>query len=224
MRERQKTSPWIFVAAVFAVIVVGAIVAFALFQKTPAPPQAARSNAESSPPAFSQAPQTNETAQPAQNESETSAQTSPSAPVFPAWEKRIDDVLRNSANTNATQTAQILLNILPTLPPEGQAAAANHIVNLLPDSDYAAAKPMLLNPSLSKPALDVFFTDLMKRGDTTKLPMFLEVAKIPNHPFREQARGALQIFVGSDFGDDWTKWNAAVEQYLDAQPQQPQPQ
>jgi len=35
--------------------------------------------------------------------------------------------------------------------------------------------------------LDVLVTDLMNRDDAIKLPTLLEIAKIPNHPHREEA-------------------------------------
>lgn len=130
----------------------------------------------------------------------------------PAWENQIDQVLRS--NVTETQTAQILLNMLPTLPEEGQIEAANHITNLLPDGDYEKAKPVLLNPNTPEPVLSVFFTDLMNRPDPTKLRTFLEVAKISNHAFHEEALSDLEIFVGDDYGSDWIRWSAAVEKYL----------
>jgi hypothetical protein len=104
--------------------------------------------------------------------------------------------------------------MLPTLPEDGQAEAAQHITNLLPDSDYAKARPVLMNPSTPEPVLSVLFTDLMNRSDPVKLRAFLDIAKIPNHPFREEALSDLQIFLGDDYGTDWARWNREMEAYL----------
>jgi hypothetical protein len=60
----------------------------------------------------------------------------------------------------------------------------------------------------------VFFTDLMNRSDPTKLNAFLDLAQVSNHPFHDEALSDLQVYVGEDFGTDWTKWRAAVNQYL----------
>ena len=60
----------------------------------------------------------------------------------------------------------------------------------------------------------MFFTDLMNRDDPTKLNTFLDIAQIPNHPFHDEALSDLQIYVGEDYGSDWTKWNSAVKDYL----------
>src|SRR4051812_32608668 len=100
-----------------------------------------------------------------------------------AWERKIDEVL--SSGNGETETAQLLINLLPTMPPEGQAEAAQHISNLILDKDYGRVMPMLKNPkSLAPEVQDVLVTDLMNRSDAVKLPALLEVAKIPDHPYR----------------------------------------
>ena len=131
------------------------------------------------------------------------------------WEVKIDNVLR--ANADETQTAQMLINILPTLPPDGQAEAAQHISNLVLDKDYNRIAPLVKNPGLSEDVLDVFVTDLMNREDDVKLPILLDIAKIPNHPHHEEAATDLQIFLDEDYGQDWAKWDSAMKSYLKKQ-------
>jgi hypothetical protein len=131
------------------------------------------------------------------------------------WELKIDEVLRS--NADEAQTAQILINMLPTLPAEGQAEAAQHISNLILDQDYAKVMPLVKNPNLPEEVLDVFVTDLMNRDDSTKLPALLEIAKIPNHPHHEEALTDLQIFLDEDYGNDWTRWDAATKAYIKKQ-------
>jgi hypothetical protein len=128
------------------------------------------------------------------------------------WEVKIDQALR--ADVGETETAQLLINMLPTLPPDGQAEAAQHISNLLLDKDYNRVLPLVKNPNLPEEVLDVFVTDLMNRDDPVKLPVLLEIAKIPNHPHREEAQTDLQIFLDEDYGNDWAKWQAAMKNYL----------
>jgi hypothetical protein len=128
------------------------------------------------------------------------------------WEKKIDQAL--GPNVNEAQASQILINMLPTLPPEGQVDAAQHISNLVLDQDYSRVLPLLRNPNLPEDVLDVFVTDLMNREDPVKLPALLEVAKIPNHPHHEEAKADLEIFLDQEHGNDWGKWDAAVKRYL----------
>lgn len=137
------------------------------------------------------------------------------APALAEWEIKIDQVLR--ANADESQTAQMLINMLPTLPKEGQAEAAQHITNLVLDKDYKRILPLVKNPGLPEDVLDVFVTDLMNREDEVKLPVLLDIAKIPNHPHREEAATDLQIFLDEDHGTDWAKWDAAMKSYLKRQ-------
>ena len=131
------------------------------------------------------------------------------------WEIKIDQVLR--ANADESQTAQMLIGMLPTLPADGQAEAAQHISNLILDPEYARIAPMVKNPNLSEDVLDVFVTDLMNREDAVKLPILLDIAKIPNHPHHEEAVSDLEIFLDEDYGQDWTKWETAMKAYLQKQ-------
>jgi len=128
------------------------------------------------------------------------------------WEIKIDKILQ--ANADESQTAQMLINLLPTLPPEGQEEAAEHIKNLVLDKDYNKIAPLVKNPGLPEDVLDVFVTDLMNREDEVKLPVLLDIAKIPNHPHHEEAITDLQIFLDEDYGQDWGKWDAAMKSYL----------
>jgi hypothetical protein len=131
------------------------------------------------------------------------------------WELKIDQAL--TSNLNETETAQVLLNLIPTLPPEGKAEATQHVTNLLPDSEYKRVLPLLKNTQMPAEVLDILVTDLMNREDTVKLPALLEIAKLPNHPNHEEALTDLQIFLDADHGSDWNKWTSSVNAYLKKQ-------
>ena len=147
-----------------------------------------------------------------------SAPTRPATPAPPAakpmadWEIKIDQILQR--NADESQTAQMLISLLPTLPPEGQEEAAQHISNLILDKDYNKVAPLVKNPGLPEDVLDVFVTDLMNREDEVKLPILLDIAKMPNHPHHEEAATDLQIFLDEDYGKDWGKWDQALKSYL----------
>jgi hypothetical protein len=141
-------------------------------------------------------------------------------------DRKIDEILRiNPDNSEAAHisTAQLLINLIPTLPPEGQAEAAQHVSNLLPDKEYNRVRAMVVNPNSAPELLDVLVTDLMNRDDGVKLPVLLDIAKIPNHPTREEATTDLQIFLDGDYGTDWTKWDAALKAYLKKQAEETPP-
>ena len=131
------------------------------------------------------------------------------------WERKLDEVLNSTADE--AQTAQILINLLPGLPADGQAEYAEHIANLLDDKDYAKVMPIVKNPNISEEALDVLVTDLINREDATKLPALLDIAKVPNHPHRQEAVDDLELFLDEDHGTDWNKWQLALTEYLKKQ-------
>lgn len=139
---------------------------------------------------------------------------------IPEWETKIDEIIRsNPDNSEAGNraAAQMLVNLLPTLPPDGQSEAAQHITNLIEDKDYNQVLQIVKNPQMPEEVLDVFVTDLMNRDDTVKLPTLLAIAKIPNHPHQEEAKTDLEIFLDEDYGADWGKWDAAMKAYLKKQ-------
>lgn len=160
-----------------------------------------------------------ETPKPETSKPEVKPQVAKATPKpLQEWERRIDEVLRSSADE--TQTAQILINMLPTLPAEGQADAAQHITNLIEDDQYSKVLPLVKNPNLSEEVLDVFVTDLMNREDKVKLPTLLEIAKMPNHPHHEEALSDLEIFLDEDFeslNHDFNKLQIGVTNYLKKQ-------
>jgi hypothetical protein len=75
--------------------------------------------------------------------------------------------------------------------------------------------PLVKNANLPEDVLDVFVTDLMNRDDTVKLPTLLEIAKIPNHPYHEEALSDLEIFIDdAPEGNNWPLWQKAIDKYL----------
>jgi hypothetical protein len=208
--------PLLIFAAIAAVI---CIVAFWYVQTTPPPPPLPTITV--APPERTSPPPTGvREERPAPRTEKAVVDRAPlatPAPELAPWEIKIDQALTaNPDNSEAanTATAQTLISLLPTFPPEGQAQAAQHISDLITDKDYAKVMPLLRNPALSEEALDTLFTDLMNRDDATKLPAMLEVAKIPNHPNREEALTDLGIFLDAEHGNDWPKWDAALKEYL----------
>jgi hypothetical protein len=164
-----------------------------------------------------QAPAPAPVSKPVDPEPPKPSKTQPVQPLAP-WEQKIEQALR--ADLGETETAQLLINMLPTIPAEGQVEAAQHISNLLLDKDYSRVLPLVKNPKLSQEVLDVFVSDLLNRTDSVKLSTLLEIAKQPNHPHQAEAISDLQIFLDQDHGSDWNKWDGSVKAYLKKQAQE----
>jgi hypothetical protein len=132
---------------------------------------------------------------------------------LPLWERKIDEALRSTAEPPAI--AQLLLQQVPTMPGEGQAASARHIANLIPDSDYLTVLPYVQNTRLDPGFQEVMVAESLNRADSVKLPVLLAAARTPQHPMADIAKSTLAFLLDADHGTDWGKWESAVKQSLE---------
>src|SRR5438067_7079324 len=182
--DQTQPARAIIIIATVAVIGVAAVVAVALLSQPPASSQDQTAAPSPTPTAAMPMQQPQPTLRPGMSVPRAANSPSP-VPNAPApapiawWESQIDNVL--NSNANEAQMAQILLNMLPTLPEEGQIEVANHIANILPDENYNVLKPVLLNPRTSEPVPSVLFTDRMNREDAPKLRSFLDIANMSSY-------------------------------------------
>jgi hypothetical protein len=132
---------------------------------------------------------------------------------LPLWERKIDEALRSTAEPPAI--AQLLLQQVPSMPGEGQAASARHIANLIPDSDYLTVLPYVQNTRLDPGFQEVMVAESLNRSDAVKLPVLLAAARTPQHPMAEIAKSTLAFLLDADHGADWGKWESAVKQSLE---------
>lgn len=136
----------------------------------------------------------------------------PSNGAIPTWELKIDEALRSQADHGAI-AKQLLLQV-PSMPPEGQQAAAQHIVNLMPDTDYLSVIPYVQNPNISKGFQETIVAESLNRPKEVKLPVLLSAARLPLHPMKDTALSVLSVLLGQNYGSDWAKWEAAVKSNL----------
>ncbi len=140
----------------------------------------------------------------------------PSVTAPAEWEIKIDTVL--TADTDDSQKAKKILELLPQLPEEGQEEAAEHLANLLPDDQYTAAGQLLTNLKTSEPVMDVLMSDLLNRPNALKLPLLLEMARLPEHPRAEESKDFLELYLEKDYGTDWGQWEQAMNGWLKENP------
>lgn len=147
------------------------------------------------------------------------AQTNPVPAAV--WEQvradqKIDEVLISDADS--AEKAQKLLEALPTLPPASQVEAAQHLANLMPNTNYTALTQWITNALTPPDVSEVLTADLLNRPNSLKLPLLLQVARTAGHPWRGEAKSVLELYVQQDFGDDWGAWNQAVQDWLKENP------
>jgi len=196
-----------------AVVALAALVLVLYFwtrSQTPAPTQTeGAATAEQAPP---------------QAQAETPAAKTPATPVAKkanpptatptTWAETLDEILR--AEKPESEKAAQLLAALPNLQEADQIEDARHLVNLLADEEFEKVKPYLLNTTMPAEVISILFHDSMLRPETVKEPIFLAVMQTPDHPFAEEAKTALQLFVGEDYKTDWPQWETALREKLKA--------
>jgi hypothetical protein len=129
-----------------------------------------------------------------------------------AWEIKLDQIL--SSDSEDTNKVQQLFAMFPTLPDDGKDEVAQHLSNLVEDEDYAQLGKLLMDPKLPEDTLDTLMADLLNRPNSTKLPMFLDIARNPDHPKHEEARDMLELYLDNDYGSDWATWEKKMKEWL----------
>jgi hypothetical protein len=137
------------------------------------------------------------------------------------WSQKLDDILGSS--DDESKKADLLLAMWKRLPEEGQVETMQHISNLLPDEKFSSLVPAFTNAATPEAVLDILMTDALNRPNAMKLPALLDVARTPSHPKAEEARDILEVFVDHNYGEDWPKWEKALQDWLKENPDEPEP-
>ena len=132
------------------------------------------------------------------------------------WEEKLDEILGSGGDE--TGKAKQMLAMFRRLPAEGQVEVAQHISNLLPDEEYAPLGKLLTDPKLPEEVLDVLVMDLLNRPNSLKLPLLLELARDAQHPKAVEAKDLLEVYLEEDYGSDWNKWQAKLDQWMKDNP------
>jgi hypothetical protein len=216
----QKFSKLLIGAGIFAAIVLAGILVGWLGSRLssrqvpsqPSDPSLAKTTATAGG-AHSQPP-----ANPASATNPTVSTTVPSTTtnLTAPWEDKIDEIL--GGDDDDTNKVKQLFALFPSLPEDGQDEVAEHLANLLSDEEYAPLGDLLKNPKLPESVLDTLIADVLNRPNAIKLPMFLELARNPEHPKAEEGRDYLELYLDEDYGDDWPKWQEKMQEWLKENP------
>lgn len=132
------------------------------------------------------------------------------------WEDKLNDIL--GSESDDTNKVTELFQMFPHLPEDGQVEVAQHLSNLVDDEDYAGLGKLAENAKLPEAVLDVLMADLLNRPNAAKLPVFLDIAKTSDHAKAEEARDLLELYLDEDYGNDWSKWEHAMKEWLKENP------
>jgi hypothetical protein len=132
------------------------------------------------------------------------------------WEGKVDEILGSSGE--APEKAKRMLELFSRLPEAGQVEVVRHLSNLLPNEDYASMGQLLLEPQLPADVSEALIVDLLNRPNSLKMPLLLEVARNAQHSQATKARETLALLLENNYGEDWDRWQAAMEKWLKDNP------
>jgi hypothetical protein len=133
-------------------------------------------------------------------------------PVAP-WLAKLDSIV-TSDNPSDENKVEQMAALMPGLPMDAQLEYARQMSIMLDDTNYTPVAKILLSPTTSSNVFNVLFTEFVSRGNALKLPMYLEMMKIPNHVYNQQAHEVLKTYLRQDFGDNWDQWDQGIKGYL----------
>jgi hypothetical protein len=132
------------------------------------------------------------------------------------WEDKVDEII--SPEGEDSEKVKRLLGMFPRLPEDGQVEVAQHLSNLVPDENYEPLGKLLKDAKMPEAVLDVLLADLLNRPNSVKLPAILEVASNPQHAKASESKDLLELFLEEDYGADWPKWQAKMDEWLKENP------
>ena len=137
--------------------------------------------------------------------------------LITGWEDKVDEIL-GSASSEPDKARQ-MLEMFPQLPADGQEEVARHLTNLLPDQDYGLMRSL---PDECRVAGGRAGCPARRRSQSAQQPETAGAAgggaQRRNTPRRREAKDFLELFLEEDYGNDWDKWQAGIEQWLKANP------
>jgi len=77
---------------------------------------------------------------------------------------------------------------------------------------------LLTDSKLPEDVLDVLVVDVLNRPNSLKLPLLLEIAREPSHPKAIESKELLEVYLEQDYGNDWNKWQAKLDQWIKDNP------
>jgi hypothetical protein len=133
------------------------------------------------------------------------------------WDAKIDEILASDATES--EIGGKLLELYPSVPPEGQADLALEIAARTSNQDYGKLSNLMTNSITPEDVVEVLLTDLLDRPDTIRLPLLLDMARSKTNSKSEDAHDLLEALLGEDYGTDWNQWSKKISEWLASHPE-----
>jgi len=110
-------------------------------------------------------------------------------------DEAISDILADDTIAHEA-AAKLLLDLIPQLPADLQAEAAEHIANLADRAVVSEYADLLKRNALPPPAAEVLYSELYNEEEDLFMPTVAGIADNPKHPYYEESAETLDILIG----------------------------
>lgn len=117
-----------------------------------------------------------------QKEAEKEAQKERDYQKVVAWDKLVDDVVREDNTEPIEERAKKVQKAFSELPEKDRDVGMQSLLNLLPDESFGIVAPMMMDVKGDPDVVDAIFSDLLNRPEELKNGYILEIAKNKEHP------------------------------------------
>jgi hypothetical protein len=101
---------------------------------------------------------------------------------------------------------------------EAQRRLAHVVVRVSDDDSFRYVRRLILEPGWHPQIHSALMSGTLKRSNSVKLPVLLDLARKQDHPQREEAKQLLAHLLAVDHGSDWAAWEKAMKTWLITHP------
>jgi hypothetical protein len=101
---------------------------------------------------------------------------------------------------------------------EAQRRLAHLVVRLADDESFVYVRRLMLEPGWHPQIHSALMSGTLKRSNSVKLPVLMDLARKQDHPQREEAKQLLAHLLAVDHGSDWAAWEKAMKTWLITHP------
>lgn len=101
---------------------------------------------------------------------------------------------------------------------EAQRRLAHLVVRIADDDSFKHVRRLILEPGWHPQIHSALMSGTLKRANSVKLPVLLDLARKQDHPLREEAKQLLGHLLSVDHGENWAAWEKSMKVWLVTHP------
>lgn len=158
--------------------------------------------------------------------------TGSDADVLPPLSDAVVALIRTNASKGLTERISIVTNAPLTVSEkvqalgvllagenrEAQRRLAHVVVRVSDDESFKQVRRLILEPGWHPQVHSALMSGTLKRANSVKLPVLLDLARKQDHPLRDEAKQLLGHLLAVDHGENWVAWEKSMKAWVKANP------